>query len=275
MTKIAFIGAGNMALSLIGGLLRDGIDPADVTASDPDPGQRARVSELGISTTNDNAEAIGGAQTVVLAVKPQVAESVLTPLKKGLHADQLLISIAAGISIAALEQWSGGGAAIVRCMPNTPALYGTGITVACAGKGVTKTQQRAVDALMQAAGTGLWVEDESQLDAVTAVSGSGPAYFFYLMEVMIDAGTDLGLPREVARQLTLHTALGAATMAMRSEDPPATLRRNVTSPGGTTERAVSIFEAAGLRETITRGVTGAAERSAELAGELAGPHTTT
>ena len=268
MHEFAFIGAGNMASSLIGGLIRGGVSPAGIVAADPDVNQLRRVAALGIEVTNDNAEAITGAAAVVLAVKPQVAETVVRDFAARLDSRQLLVSIAAGITTHTLKSWTGGHQAIVRCMPNTPALFGAGITAAYADQLVTPAGRAIVDALMRAAGRGLWVNDEKALDAVTAVSGSGPAYFFYLMETMIDAGIELGLDKETAQTLTLETAKGAATMALASDDPPAVLRRNVTSPGGTTERAISIFEENRLSDIIARAVQGAGERSAELAREL-------
>jgi pyrroline-5-carboxylate reductase len=269
MSDFAFIGAGNMASSLIGGLIRGGVSAATIVAADPDEAQLLRVAGLGVTVTNDNTEAIAGASAVVLAVKPQVAESVVRGFAATLDRNQLLVSIAAGVNTETLRSWAGGHPAIVRCMPNTPALFGAGITAAYADQSMTEPGTAIVDALMAAAGTGLWVNDETALDAVTAVSGSGPAYFFYLMESMIEAGVQLGLDEDVAQALTLETAKGAAIMALQSDDPPAVLRRNVTSPGGTTERAISIFEASHLHDIIVRAVKGAGERSAELAIELA------
>lgn len=274
MTKIAFIGAGNMAQSLIGGLIRGGAPANTIAAADPEEAQRQRIAELGVRVTNDNTEAIAGAATVVLAVKPQVAESVLRALSPTLNDNQVLVSIAAGVDTKSLRQWSGNRPSIVRCMPNTPALFGVGVTVAFADEAVTDAQRAGVDALMAAAGRGLWTKDEDALDAVTAVSGSGPAYFFYLMEAIIEAGVVLGLDATMARTLTLETAIGAATMAQQSTESPAVLRRNVTSPGGTTERAISIFEANHLADIIADAVKGAAERSLELAGELASASST-
>lgn len=264
--SIAFIGAGNMARSLIRGLLAAGTPPPQLRASDPMPAQRDSVAALGVATTDDNAAAAAGADVLVLAVKPQRLREVLEPLAP--PAGQLLISIAAGVPLSALEAWTPPGTAIVRCMPNTPALLRAGITGLFANAAVTAAQRGQAEAVLGAAGSTLWVDRESLLDAVTAVSGSGPAYFFYLMEAMIAAGESLGLDSESARRLTLETALGAARMACEGDDEPAVLRANVTSPGGTTERALSILDAAGVAEAMRRAVAGAAERAEELAKEF-------
>ena len=264
---ITFIGAGNMARSLLSGLLAAGTPPERLRASDPDAGQRQAIGELGVVTFDDNAAAVADADLVVLAVKPQVLGGVLEPLDLG--AGQLVVSIAAGVPLDALERWTPAGTPIVRCMPNTPALLGAGITGMFANAAVSEAQREAADAVLRSAGRTLWVAEEGALDAVTGVSGSGPAYFFYLMEAMIDAGVDLGLTREAATTLTLETAYGAARMAREGADPPAQLRANVTSPGGTTERALSILEAARFRDTVGQAVAGAAQRARELAEDIA------
>lgn len=267
--RIAFIGAGNMALSLVSGLLAAGRDPGDIHASDPSAAARERIAELGVAVFDDNAAALQDADTVVLAVKPQVLRQVLQGLPPG--DNRLLVSIAAGVPLAAMEAWAGTGSAIVRCMPNTPALLRAGITGMYANAHVTDRQRQTADAILSAAGATLWVPRETDLDAVTAVSGSGPAYFFYLMEALIDAGESLGLDRESATRLCLETAYGAARMAREGVDPPATLRRNVTSPGGTTERALTILDAAGTRAVFQQAVAGAAQRAKELAEEFGQP----
>ncbi|MEQ8858310.1 MAG: pyrroline-5-carboxylate reductase [Pseudomonadales bacterium] len=266
---IAFIGAGNMARSLISGLLAAGADAARLRAADPDAGQRQTLDKLGVATFSDNDRAIRGADLVVLAVKPQVLGSVLKPLR--LESTQLIVSIAAGVPLAALSRWTGKDLAIVRCMPNTPALLGAGITGMFASPTVTVAQRDGADAVLATAGRTLWVAEEAHLDSVTAVSGSGPAYFFYLMEAMIEAGVGLGLDRESATTLVLETAYGAARMAREGAQSPGALRVNVTSPGGTTERALSILDAAGVRDTLERAVSGAAQRARELAEEFGQP----
>jgi pyrroline-5-carboxylate reductase len=266
---IAFIGAGNMAESLVRGLLRNGHDPVAVTAADPDPGQRERIAGLGAHTEASNNAAIEGAQVVVLAVKPQLLRRVVVDLT--LEASQLVISIAAGVPLRGLESWCRPGQPIVRCMPNTPALLGAGITALYANLEVNQAQRERAQSILRAAGKTLWVDEERQLDAVTAVSGSGPAYFFYLMEAMIQAGTRLGLDVETATLLTLETAYGAALMAREGAATPGTLRQNVTSPGGTTARALSILDAGGTSGIILDALTGAATRARELAEEFGQP----
>lgn len=264
--NIAFIGAGNMAFSLIKGLLNAGVPPAQLHASDPVAAQLERLEALGVHTATDNDAVSRGADVVLLAVKPQVLGAVLTPL--ALHREQLLVSIAAGVPVASLARWTAADQPIVRCMPNTPALLGAGVTAMFANAAVSAAQRDTAMALLGAAGKALWVSDEALLDAVTAVSGSGPAYFFYLMEAMIAAGTALGLDAETATELTLETAYGAALMARQRTSSPAALRVAVTSPGGTTERALSILDAAGTRATIATALTGAAQRAQELAEEF-------
>jgi pyrroline-5-carboxylate reductase len=268
---IAFIGAGNMAGSLINGLISDGYDPTRIVASDSNPAALDAIARrAGIRTTPDNAVA-ACADTVVLAVKPQMLKGVARGIAEVVQQRRpLVISIAAGIREAALEDWLGQGVALVRTMPNTPAMIGAGATVLHAGAGVTDEQRDLAESILRAVGLTRWVEDEGLLDAVTALSGSGPAYFFLVMEAMEAAATDLGIPQETARLLTLQTALGAARMAIESDEEPATLRRRVTSPGGTTERAVAVLEDGGLRELFGRALTGARDRSVELSELLGG-----
>jgi pyrroline-5-carboxylate reductase len=264
-STIAFIGAGNMARSLASGLVAAGMPASGIRASDPDADQRARLTDLGVATFADNDLAIAHATAVVLAVKPQMLEAVLRPL--ALAPGQLVISIAAGVPLSALAAWTPPGTPIVRCMPNTPALLGAGITGMFANRAATAPHRQTADAILSAAGRTLWVGEEGALDAVTAVSGSGPAYFFYLMEAMIAAGEALGLDRADATTLTLETAYGAARMAREGSESPERLRANVASPGGTTERALSILDAADTRAVIERAVAGAAARARELAEE--------
>jgi pyrroline-5-carboxylate reductase len=265
--SITFIGAGNMARSLIRGLLASGYPASAITASDPVAGQRAELTAAGIHCLQDNSEACRDADVIVLAVKPQILGDVLGGIDN-LRPDQLLISIAAGVPIASLCAWSCPEQAIVRCMPNTPALLGAGITGLYPNSQVSGEQRATAAAILNAAGRTLWVEREDLLDAVTAVSGSGPAYFFYLMEAMIRSGIQLGLDADTARELTIETAYGAALMARDGSDEPSQLRSNVTSPGGTTERALSILDAAGVSDTVLAALTGARDRSQELAKEF-------
>lgn len=273
--RIAFIGAGNMAASIIGGLVGKDMTASQIIASDPSAQSLANLKALApVRTTDDNAEAVAGADVVVLAVKPQVMEAVARTLAPALAERRpLLISIAAGIEVAALERWLRQGAAqqrlpIVRCMPNTPALVQCGATGLYANPAVSEEQRELADRIMRAVGMVLWVADEAQLDAVTAVSGSGPAYFFRVMEAMQVAGEALGLSPEQARSLTLQTALGAAQMAVSADVGVAELRRRVSSPGGTTERAIASLDESGLEEMFMRALSAARDRSIELAREL-------
>ncbi len=204
----------------------------------------------------------------MFAVKPQALRGVVQNLATALDEGQLLISIAAGVPSGAISRWMSRDVGIVRCMPNTPALYGAGVTALFANGHVTPHQADAAESILAAVGHVIWVNDEAALDAVTALSGSGPAYFFYLMEAMIAAGVELGLDAETARTLTLKTAYGAALMANESDVAPAQLRRNVTSPGGTTEAAISVLEDGGCRMLIIGSAAQAERRSVELALEF-------
>jgi len=267
-TRIAFIGAGNMAASLIGGLRAKGLEAAQIRASDPGEETRVRVSaEHGIEVFADNAEAIQGADVVVLAVKPQAMKAVCEAIRPSLKPNQLVVSIAAGITCASMNNWL-GAQPIVRCMPNTPALLRQGVSGLFATAQVTAEQRQQAEELLSAVGIALWLNEEQQLDAVTAVSGSGPAYFFLLIEAMTAAGVKLGLPADIAAQLTLQTALGAAHMAVSSDVDAAELRRRVTSPAGTTEAAIKSFQAGGFEALVETALGAAAHRSAEMAEQL-------
>ncbi|NBF07577.1 pyrroline-5-carboxylate reductase [Pseudomonas sp. Fl4BN1] len=267
-TRIAFIGAGNMAASLIGGLRAKGLEAAQIRASDPGEETRAKVAaEHGIQVFADNAEAIDGVDVIVLAVKPQAMKAVCEALRPSLQPQQLVVSIAAGITCSSMNNWL-GEQPIVRCMPNTPALLRQGVSGLYATTRVSAEQRRQAEELLSAVGIALWLEQEQQLDAVTAVSGSGPAYFFLLIEAMTAAGEKLGLPRETAAQLTLQTALGAAHMAVSSDVDAAELRRRVTSPAGTTEAAIKSFQAGGFEALVEKALGAAAHRSAEMAEQL-------
>ncbi|MHC8302909.1 pyrroline-5-carboxylate reductase [Pseudomonas sp. ZS1P83] len=267
-TRIAFIGAGNMAASLIGGLRAKGLDAAQIRASDPGAETRAKVNaEHGVEVFADNAEAIQGAEVIVLAVKPQAMKAVCEAIRPSLKPNQLVVSIAAGITCASMNNWL-GAQPIVRCMPNTPALLRQGVSGLFATAEVNAEQRQQAEELLSAVGIALWLGEEQQLDAVTAVSGSGPAYFFLLIEAMTAAGVKLGLPPETAAQLTLQTALGAAHMAVASDVDAAELRRRVTSPAGTTEAAIKSFQAGGFEALVEKALGAAAHRSAEMAEQL-------
>ncbi|MGD2112618.1 MAG: pyrroline-5-carboxylate reductase [Gammaproteobacteria bacterium] len=269
-TNLTFIGGGNMASSLIGGLIADGWNPATIQASDRDEQQLQRLaSRFGIATTTDNRAAAARADIVVLAVKPQVIKGVVQELAATIAQHRpLVISIAAGVREGALRNWLGATAAIVRTMPNTPAMVQSGATALFANPAVTEDQRNTAESILRAVGLALWVNDEDLLDAVTALSGSGPAYFFLFMEALQAAGCKLGLPEDTARLLALQTAFGAAKMALESPEDAAALRRRVTSPGGTTERAISVFQQNGLEDLVERAMQAAADRSRELAEEI-------
>ena len=270
-SRIAFIGGGNMAAALIGGMVKDapeGARPSIVVADPNDDRRRSLADQLGVETTADNHAAIEGAQLVVLAVKPQVMQSVAEDLATSLAAGQLVVSIAAGIPVAALQNWLGGHAAVVRAMPNTPSMVGCGATGLFAAEAVSREQRSDAESLMRAVGVVQWLDEESQIDEVTALSGSGPAYAFYLMEAMQAAAEDLGMAPDVARLLTLETVYGAAKLALAADEPPAELRRRVSSPGGTTERAIAELEKSGVRDAFARAVRASRDRSRELAAKV-------
>ena len=260
--KIAFIGGGNMAHALATRLAAN--QAFDIVVAEPVAAQRKRFAKP-IETTANNLEAAKGAATVVLAVKPQVLEAVTQEIQPVI-ANQLIVSIAAGVPLSAVERWLGGNPAVVRCMPNTPALVGAGISGLVANQYVSDEQRLAAEATLGAAGEVIWFESDAELDVVTALSGSGPAYFFHVIEVLAEAGVKLGLAPETAKRLATATAAGAA--AMTAEDDPAELRARVTSPGGTTQRALSILAAKGFAPALDAAVQGACERSRELAMEF-------
>ena len=267
--KLTFIGAGNMASSIIGGLVRMDYPPHLITATDPYQPSLDRVAaDFGINTSNDNGAAVAEADIVVLAVKPQVLKQVCCDLQPHLGHRPLVISIAAGIDSSSLDRWLANDLAIVRCMPNTPALVQTGASGLFANPRTSESQRQRADEILCAVGVVRWLEDESLIDSVTALSGSGPAYFFLFMEAMIAAGMEQGLDPDTATQLTLQTALGAAKLALNSDVDVAELRRRVTSPKGTTEQAVLSFERDDLRSVVARAMQACAERSREMSSEL-------
>lgn len=267
-TQICFIGAGNMAASLIGGLRTQGVSAAAIRATDLYPATRERVAtEHGIATFADNSQAVQGVDVIVLAVKPQGMKEACLDLAPHIQQGQLIVSIAAGIGCQSLENWLGQHA-IVRCMPNTPALLRQGVSGLFANAHVTPPQREQAEQLLSAVGLALWLDDEKLIDAVTAVSGSGPAYFFLMMQAMTEAGVKLGLDAQTAALLTQHTALGAARMALESDVDTAELRRRVTSPAGTTEAAIKHFQAQGFEAMVEGALNAANHRSAELAEQL-------
>jgi pyrroline-5-carboxylate reductase len=271
--RLAFIGGGNMAAALIGGLIRQGLPSGRIVVADPGADQLDRlVRTYGVLRAPDNASAATGAEAVILAVKPQQMRSVCLALKPAIErAKPLLISVAAGIPHAALSRWFGAQIPIVRTMPNRPALSGFGATGLYAPPCVGAAGKALAESIMAAVSATVWVEHESQMDTVTALSGSGPAYFFLFMEALEAAAHERGLPNDIAHRLTLATAYGAARMARESHEPLAVLREQVTSQGGTTAAALAVLDAAGLRATVARAIAAADRRSAELAAEFGGP----
>lgn len=264
--NICFIGGGNMAQALIGGLLSRGLPATRVTVSDPVEHVRELLQAKDIHVTDNNIDAIQDADIVVLAVKPQVLADVLKPLN-GLFTDKLIVSIVAGAEIQTISAFT-GTEMVVRVMPNTPALVQTGAHGLFAYPVVDDAKRELASQVLAATGLTLWVKSEDQIDAVTAVSGSGPAYFFYMMESMIRAGKNMGLDEKTATALTLQTALGAAQMAITSSNTPAELRKNVTSPNGTTQAALEVFDRAQISQNIQTALAAAQKRSQELAQDL-------
>ncbi|MBC7859065.1 MAG: pyrroline-5-carboxylate reductase [Burkholderiaceae bacterium] len=272
--KIAFVGGGNMAAALIAGLAGKLTAGANIHVIDPNPAALEKLhAQFGVSVAPQVAPAdaaLTGSDVIVLAVKPQsmreVAALLLPVLQQG--GAPLILSIAAGIRGADLSRWLGGYGAIVRCMPNTPALIGLGITGMVATAGVSAGQKAAADAILKAVGSTVWLEDEAQIDPVTAVSGSGPAYVFYFIEAMQEAAAELGLTPEQGKQLALATFVGAAQLAARSDEPVALLRERVTSKGGTTYAALTSMEQSGVKGAIVEAVKAAARRGKEMGDEL-------
>lgn len=269
--RITFIGGGNMASSLIGGLVADGYDPQALTVSEPDPAKREALAErFGVRTSADNLTALAGAATAVLCVKPQVAHQVCREVAGAVARETpLLISIMAGVTETSIQAWIGHPVAVVRTMPNTPAMIQSGAIAMHASPEVDGDQRNRAETIMRACGLARWVANEALVDVATAVSGSGPAYFFRLMEAMEQAGIGLGLDPEDARLLTIQTALGAARMAIESDDAPQRLRERVTSPGGTTERALAVLDEGGFAPLVERAVSAARQRAVEISRMLA------
>jgi pyrroline-5-carboxylate reductase len=266
--KITFLGGGNMAGALIGGLLAKGADARSLSVIEVSPTARERLAArhaVHISTAPDAA--LQGSEVLVLAVKPQNMRSALASVS-GFSQEKLVVSIAAGIPLAALSRWLGGHRRIVRCMPNTPALIGAGITALFAPAEVDAQDRAKAETILGAAGEIVWVPEERLLDPVTAVSGSGPAYVFWFIEQLAASGHKLGLSKDTSLKLALHTVLGAAKLAASSSEPVETLRQNVTSKGGTTEAALKVFDEEELAERFARALEAASRRGAELGAEL-------
>ncbi|TAN68098.1 MAG: pyrroline-5-carboxylate reductase [Methylobacter sp.] len=268
--KIGFIGGGNMASSLISGLIASGHAPEQIWVSDINPDTlTALAKQLNVNTAVNNDDVINAVDVVVLAVKPQTLSAVAQSIAALIQQKQsLVVSIAAGINQNSLSRWLGADTAIVRCMPNTPALVLTGATALHANDKVTAEQCDLAENILRSVGIALWVEDEAELDAVTAVSGSGPAYYFLLMEAMEKAALELGLSQETARLLVQQTALGAAKIALESSESPEQLRKRVTSPGGTTQQAIETFEQGGFTELVSKALHAARDRSIEMSKQM-------
>ena len=268
--RIAFIGGGNMATSLIAGLVADGHAPHTIQVADPSQDRRDLLqARFGVRAFANNADAIANADTIVLCVKPQMAAAVCTDIAALVVINQpLVISVMAGVPERAMQRWFGAPLPVVRAMPNTPAMVQTGAIGLHASLEVDAEGRNRAETILRAAGLIRWVEDEARIDAVTAISGSGPAYFFLLMEALEEAGIALGLDAQTARLLTIQTALGAAKMAMESDSPPSRLREQVTSPGGTTERALAVFHEADLSALVARAARAARDRAAEISQTL-------
>lgn len=273
--KIGFIGSGNMAFSLIGGLTSTGVKGQNIWISDPNSEKMTPIaSKFGVHMTNSNTELVQAVDVVILAVKPQQLAQVCTEIA-ALSSRPLFISIAAGILTKDIESWLTDNhnkqpePALVRCMPNTPALVQSGATALYANQQVSQEQKTLAESILRAAGLTLWLDNESDMDAVTALSGSGPAYFFLVIDALEKAGVQLGLDEQTAHLLAIQTAFGASKMALESDDTPDVLRQKVTSPGGTTEAAIAILQEGQLSGLFARALTGARDRSIELARILA------
>ena len=273
MSSIAFIGGGNMASCIIGGMIANGFSAQDIIVSEPGEQSRLRLEDTyGLTTLTDNQAAAKQADLIVLAVKPQIMQSVAIDLAPALGANSVVVSIAAGIPLRALQTWLGADTAIVRAMPNTPAMLLEGATGLFATQHVDPTKRDLVTTIFQAIGYACWVETEAQIDAVIAVSGSGPAYFFRIIEIMQKVGQELGLPEQIARELSRETALGSARMATESGTGAGQLREQVTSPGGTTQAALNTFEQLGLEATFREAMRSALNRAEEMAIDFSAQH---
>ena len=265
---ITFIGGGNMATALISGLVNPPRSHLKIRVSDPSDDARKHLAKtFDVPTFTDSASAVDGADVIVLAVKPQSMPIVLAQLKGRVRPGQLLLSIAAGVTITSIEEQLGGEYDVIRSMPNTPALIGHGITGITAGRNCHQHQREQAEEILAAAGEVVWLDDESLMDAVTAISGTGPAYYFLMTEALSAAARELGLPHETADRLAAITCFGAGAMMASSPDEAVELRRNVTSPGGTTEAAMAVLQGNGFKELMFRAAKAARDRSRELALE--------
>ena len=268
-TVIGFIGAGNMAYALIKGLLNNGFDANQINISDPNEELlQSRESELEVTTYSDNTSLLSNSDIIFFAVKPQVLSSVCLELKGVVKSKHLFVSIVAGIRSSDINRWLGGNFALIRTMPNTPALFQSGVTGLFANKVVDNDQKSLVESILSSVGECFWVNEEKLIDAITAISGSGPAYFFLLMQSMTQAGMALGLDEETANSLSIQTAYGASLMANKTGKDSRTLRAEVTSPNGTTQSAIESFQDQNFEGIVANATRAAYDRARELSNEL-------
>ena len=265
MSSIAFIGGGNMASCIIGGMVAEGFKPEQILVGTPSDSTRQRLADsYGVVTMSDNHQAVAKADLVVLAVKPHMMCEVVKDLAPALSHKPTIVSVAAGIPIKALRDWLGADMPVVRAMPNTPSMLKSGATGLYASAPLTNQRQRLIENIFESVGYCCWLDQESLIDAVIAVSGSGPAYFFLMMEAMQKIGTELGLTEQTAHDLCVHTALGASRMASESGMTPTELRKQVTSPGGTTNAAITSFQQQGLEDMFRQAMNSAVKRAEEM-----------
>ena len=264
--KVAFIGGGNIAGSMIGGLIANGVEPRQLVAADPDSKQQQLIAKkYGIRVFDINHDAAKDASVIVFAVKPQQMQKVVQEISENINIkNKLILSVAAGIKLQSIENWLGQPSSVIRVMPNMPALIQAGSSALYANAHVQEKQKNTAETIMRSVGTAIWLNSEDKLDTVTALSGSGPAYFFYFMELIESRAIEMGLNKEDARLLTIETAIGSAKMALLSSSNLKTLREQVTSPGGTTEQALNIFIQGKLDELVNNAMDAAKKRSIEL-----------
>ena len=268
-TVIGFIGAGNMAYAMIKGLLSNGFDAKNINVSDSnDELLIKRQSELNITTYSDNVSLLDNSDIVIFAVKPQVLSMVCLELKNNVKPNHLFVSIVAGIRGNDINRWLGGNFALVRTMPNTPALFQSGVTGLFANELVSSQQKELVTSILSSVGECFWVDEEKLIDAITAISGSGPAYFFLLMQSITQAAIALGLDEKTANSLSIQTSLGASLMATKSGKDPKTLRSEVTSPNGTTQAAIESFQDQNFEGIVAAATRAAYDRARELSNDL-------
>jgi len=266
--KLAFIGAGNMASSMISGLV-SASSAQDIIVADPDTAQlRSLAAKFGVNSAASNSEAVATADAVVLAVKPNIVQAVCAGIAKDIQHQPWIVSVSAGVQTPSILRWLETDVAIIRCMPNTPAYLNLGATALYANERCSADQRALAEQLLSAIGMTTWVNSEEQIDTVTALSGSGPAYFFHLIECITQTAVDMGLDKDVAENLAIETAFGAAAMAKERTSSPAQLRQNVTSRGGTTAAALAVFAESGFADTVASAMAAAKTRAQELGEEL-------